>query len=363
MKAKIVSMLTIKGIILNWKQIIIVYGVMPLSICFVMGHFFKDVYDSAPNFDKINITIIDNDKSEESKDFKNLFKGKEIGQVFNVSSKGDYIITINGGYGENFKKHKSVEIKVDEKKHISDYNEKLIKNIIKDYSEGFCTNNKKAYVAAATTKAFKNNIVNGDRMLSAYEIEASSLIGYMIIVILMGCTKSHDIDRETGVFKRLVSTPIKKEGLFNINILIYFVYSFFLGAVYILAFIVSGIAFTNVNLINWILILVGQSMFCAAVSGFCNAFFNKIYSQVILTLLLVVETILGGEFIPLKTINNAAFLTVAKYSPLSFISNAYKNAIMFNSFQAISVDLLIMIVVSAAFYLVSLVKVKTSWEE
>ncbi|PJI07463.1 MULTISPECIES: ABC transporter permease [Clostridium] len=363
MKAKIVSMLTIKGIVLNWKQIIIVYGVMPLSICFVLGHFFKDVYDSASNFDKVNITIVDNDKSEESKDFKNLFKGKETGQIFNVSSKGDYIITVNKGYGENLKKYKSVEITVDEKKHISDYNEKLIKNIIKDYSEGFCTNNKKAYDAAMITKTFKNNVVKGDRTLSAYEIEASSLIGYMIIVILMGCTKSHDIDRKTGVFKRLVSTPIKKEGLFNINVLIYFVYSFCLGAVYILAFIVSGVAFTNVNLINWILILVGQSMFCAAVSGFCNVFFNKIYSQLILTLLLVVETILGGGFIPLKEVNNTIYLAMAKYSPLSFISSAYKNAIMFNSFQAISADLFIMIVVSTVFYLVSLVKVKTSWEE
>lgn len=357
MKAKIVSMLTIKGIILNWRQIIITYAVLPLLVCFVMGHAFKDVYDSAPNIDKINITIVDNDKSEVSKEFKNLFKGKELGQIFNISSKGDYIITVNRGYGENLNKSKNVKITVDEKKHISDYNEKLIKNVIKDYSEGLYNG------VIKSSKTFKSNIVSGDRTLSAYEVEAASLTVYMIIVMIMNCAKSYDICKELGAFKRLVSTPIKKEGLFNINILTYFIYSFFLGAIYILTFIVSGIAFTNVNLINWILILIGQSIFCAAISGFCNVFFNKIYSQVILTLLLVVETIFGGEFIPLKEINNAAFLTMAKYSPLSFISSAYKNAVMFNSFQAISADLFIMIAVSAVFYLVSLIKVKISWEE
>lgn len=357
MKAKIVSMLTIKGIILNWRQIIIVYAVLPLLVCFVLGHAFKDVYDSAPNIDKINITIIDNDKSEASKDFKNLFKGKELRQIFNISSKGNYIITVNRGYGENLKKSKTAKIIVDEKKHISDYNENLIKNVIKDYSEGLYNG------VIKFSKIFKSNIVSGDRTLSAYEAEAASLIVYMIIVMIMNCAKSYDICKESGAFKRLVSTPIKKEGLFNINILTYFIYSFFLGAIYIFTFIVSGIAFTNVNLINWILILIGQSMFCAAISGFCNVFFNKIYSQVILTLLLVVETIFGGEFIPLKGINNAAFLTMAKYSPLSFISSAYKNAVMFNSFQAISADLFIMIAVSAVFYLVSLIKVKISWEE
>ncbi|MEW8956525.1 MAG: ABC transporter permease, partial [Clostridium sp.] len=66
---------------------------------------------------------------------------------------------------------------------------------------------------------------------------------------------------------------------------------------------------------------------------------------------------------PLKDVTNKIFITLSNFSPGRIISEAYRSAMLFNSFEKIDKYLITMIIISIAMYGISLIKVKIRWEE
>lgn len=349
MKVRIISMLTIKGLFLNWKQIILMYVIFPLSICFVTGHYSKMLYAADEN--KIDITIIDKDNGNAAQDFRKFFNREDNKKLFNVTKKGDYIITLKRGNSKS-----PIEVQVQEKRHVSEHNEKLIKSVIESYGEEL--KNKENF----NYEIIRDEIIKNKNEMSIYEEEAASIVTYIIIIIIMNCSKAYDLEKQNGMFKRMISMPLTKINLFNYYVLIYFIYGIGTGIIYVLAFMIAKLAFFNVNFINLIVILLAQSLMIASASGFFSVFFKKNLSTVILTTLLLIETLLGGGFIP-KVKSDAVLTSLVKFEPLKFVSDAYKDIIMYNSLSYIERNLIIMFFVSLALYIISLAKIKISWEE
>ncbi|AAK78843.1 ABC-2 type transport system permease protein [Clostridium acetobutylicum] len=349
MRARIISTLTMKGLFVGWKQIVLLYAIFPLSICFVMSYFSKGVYKVEEN--KVGITIVDKDNSKVSHDFKDIFNRKDMRRFFKLSKKGDYSITLKKGKNKN-----SLYVVVDEKKQVSEHNKELIKSVIKNYNEE--VKSKDIF----NIEIIQTKSVNNEKSISSYESEAATIITYIMIIMIMSCSKAHYLEKENGMFKRMMSMPLTKINIFNYYILIYFVYGFCLGMLYIAAFMIAKFAFFNINFINLIVLLIGQSLIVASASGFFIVFLKKNSANVILTTLLLIETCLGGGFIP-KVKANTVFIGFMKFEPLKFVSEAYKNIITYNSLGNIEKNLIIMVVVSFVLYIISLAKVKVSWEE
>lgn len=388
MRIKATIKVTLKGVLVQWKQILLMFAAFPLIIALIMSSYQKDLFKPEVSIDKINISIVDEDNSKTSNKFKELFNAETFKEIFNVTNKSQYEIIIPKGYEDTLINEKESTIKVNEKKRVSRTNELIIKNVIEQYGKSLTESmliSKKIDAMSnaisiedkdklfnevinninknSVTTAIKQNIVTGERVLTAIENQAATMMTLMVFTILISCIAGFNMDKENGSNKRLLSTPMTKCNFFNLDVLIFFIASLIYGTIYILAFRISGLAFKGVSVLNITSILICQSLLIASLAGIIIAFFGKGAANTIVIILMYMHIIFGGGFVPLKDINNKLFLAISKYSPGNIISETYVNCILFNSFNSIFKYLIIMIVLSLVFYVVSILKVKIRWEE
>lgn len=383
MRIKATIKVTIKALLAQWKVTVLMFSVFPLIIAFLMGTVQKDMYKPDVNRDKININIIDKDNSNTSKSFKELLETKDLKEIFNVTDKAEYEIVIPRGYEKAVINLKETTIAVNEKKRVSSVNELIIKSVIEEYgkrlTETMIISNKintmgimdkerlfNEVIASisknSSVASLKQNIIKGERVLTAFENQAATMMTFMVFTIILSCIGGFHMDKSNGSNKRLVSTPMTKCDFFNLDLLLFFLVSFIYGAIYIITFRITGLAFKGVSPLNIISILLCQSLLITSVAGIIIAFFGKNAASTIVIILMYTHILFGGGFIPLKEINNNIFTSISKFSPGNVISDAYTNCILFNSFSSISRYLIIMLLISIIAYCISILKVKIGWE-
>lgn len=371
--------MALKGVVASWKQVLLGYVVFPVLIVSCLGYFYKDIYNPKTNVDKINVTIIDDDNSESSIEFKRIFKSSNIKDIVSVTKNGQFIIKIPKGYGEKLAKLSSVTIMVSGKGSVSEYDENTIKSIISDYgkiiTENKLISNKTAVLDEKnkqkiydelnniySQKILENKFIKPKKTLNSYESLSASLINYIIVAIAVSIAVSYKKEKKDGIFKRLMSMPMKREKLFNTSLVCYFTYSTIFGGLYILGFIVTGIAFRGCNFINLAIILLCQSMLITSFSAFIMAFFSDEFSIPILMILLFFQTFFGETFVPMQEVSNSIYIKISKFAFLNIVSDAYKKCMIFNSFSSIEKNLVYMIIFSIVIYIIAFFKIKIGWE-
>ena len=381
MKVKATIKVTVKALLAQWKQVLLMYAVFPLLLIGVMGYFQRDLYKPETKIDAINISIVDEDKSDVSKNFISLLNSDELKNLFNISDNGDYIINIPKNYEKDLLQLKDTTITIDEKNRVSRQNEVILKSLIEQYgkslTESLIVNNNMdlrdneeiinkittTLKSINETTSIKSNKIEAERVLTSFENQSASMMTFMLFTIIMGCVAGYHLDKENGSFKRLMSTSITKQTFFKLDLLIFFMSSFVYGSIYVIVSRIAGFAFKGVSLINIIVLLSVQSILITALSGLIIAFLNKKVSQIVIIMFMYFQIIFGGGFIPLKEISNKAFLTIAKFSPGDIITDAYRKCMLFNSINDISTELILMLAISIAAYLISITKVRLRWEE
>lgn len=381
MKVKATIKVTVKALLAQWKQVLLMYAVFPLLLIGVMGYFQKDLYNPETQIDAINISIVDEDQSGISNNFISLLKSDELKNLINISDNGDYIINIPRSYEKDLLNFKDTTITIDEKNRVSRQNEVILKSLIEQYgkslTESLIINNNMdlrdnqeiinkittTLKSINETTSLKSNKLEAERVLTSFENQSASIMTFMLFTIIMGCVAGYHLDKENGSFKRLMSTAITKQTFFKLDLLIFFMSSFVYGSVYVIVSRIAGFAFKGVSLINIIVLLSIQSILITALSGLIIAFLSKKVSQIIIIMFMYFQIIFGGGFIPLKEISNKVFLTIAKFSPGDVITNAYRKCMLFNSISDISTELILMLAISIAAYLISITKVRLRWEE
>lgn len=374
----------LKALLAQWKQVLLMYAIFPLLLATSMGYFQKDVFKPETSMEKINIKIIDEDNSTSSRGFAELFKQKELKDLFNITNEGDYVITIPKEYEKSILGLKDVSIRVDELNDLSKSNELIIRAIALQYgkhlTKSIIISNKIGSMDVAdkdrlyeeviasindvtSKRAISNNLLKGERILSSYENQAAALMTYMVIMMIINCVAGHHMDVENGSFRRLISTPMKKTTMFNLNLTGFFIITLIYGTIYVATLRIAGYAFKGSSVINIGAILICQSLLIAASAGLMTAFFNKKNSNIMLIIVMYYQILFGGVFIPLKEITSKVFMFLTRFSPGNVISSAYRNVILFNSFNKISEHLVIMLLVSIALYIISILKVRIRWGE
>ena len=383
MRIKATIKVTIKAILAQWKMTILMFSIFPLIIGLLMGTVQKDMFKPDVNRDKINISLIDKDNSNTSKSFKSLLETKELKEIFSITDKGEYEIIIPEGYEKDISNLNDTTIIINEKKRVSSTNELIIKSVIEEYgkrlTETMVISNKiNAIDIMEKDKLFnevihslnknssiatlKQNIIEGERVLSSFENQAATMMSFMVFTMIISCIGGFHMDKSNGSNKRLVSTPMTKCDFFNLDLLLFFLVSLIYGAIYILSFRITGLAFKGVSLVNVIAILICQSLLITSVAGIIIAFFGKNAANTVVIVLMYTHIIFGGGFIPLKEVNSKLFVNISRFSPGNLISETYTNCMLFNSFSTISKYLIIMLAISTIAYFISILKVKIKWE-
>lgn len=371
--------IALKGIAVSWKQILLAYAIFPVLIASCIGYFYKDIYIPKTKIDKINITIIDEDNSKSSREFKEIFQNSDIRNIVNINKSGEIIIKIPKGYEEKITKLSSITITVNGRSNVSQDDEDTIKSIISSYGKIITENklisnnmdllsekNKKKINTALNNiyseKILKNKFVKSKKNLSSYETLGANLISYVIVAIAVNIAISYKKEKKDGIFKRLMAMPMRKEKLFNTTLICYFEYSIIYGAVYILGFIATGFAFRDCNLINLAAILICQSLLITSFSAFIMAFFSDNFSIPILMFLLFFQAFFGETFVPIQEVSNSFYIKISKFAFLNIVSDTYKKCMLFNSFSSIEKNLACMIIFSIVIYIIAFFKIKIGWE-
>lgn len=371
--------ITLKGIVVSWKQILLAYAIFPVLIVSCLGYFYKHIYSPKTKMDKINITIIDEDNSVGSREFKEIFRDSGIRKIVNIVKNGEIIIKIPKGYEEKIVKLSNVTITVSGKNSVSQDDKDTIKSIISSYGKIIAENkivsnkmellneeNKKKINTALNNiyseKILKNEVVKSKKTLNSYEVLGANLISYIIVSIAVSIAVSYKKEKKDGIFKRLMAMPMRKEKLFNTTLICYFEYSIIYGAVYILGFIVTGFAFRGCNFINLAAVLICQSLLITSFSALIMAFFNDEFSIPFLTILLFFQTFFGDTFVPMQDISNSFYIKISKFAFFNIVSDTYRNCMLFNSFNSIAKNLAYMVIASIVIYIIAFFKIKIRWE-
>lgn len=371
--------IALKGVVASWKQILLGYAIFPVLLVSCLGYFYKDIYSPKTKIDKINITIIDEDHSRSSREFKEVFQNSDIKKIVNTAKNGQIIIKIPKGYEEKITKLSSVTITVSGKSSVPQDDKDTIESIISSYGKIITENkiisnnmnllseeNKKKINTALNNiyseKILKSKIVKSKKTLNSYETLSATLISYIIVAIAVNIAVSYKKEKKDGIFKRLMAMPMTKEKLFNTTLICYFEYSIIYGALYILGFIATGLAFRGCNLINLAAVLICQSLIITSFSAFIMAFFNDEFSIPILTVLLFFQTFFGETFVPMQEVSNGLYIKISKLAFLNIVSDTYKKCMLFNSFSSIEKNLAYMIIFSIVIYIIAFFKIKIRWE-
>jgi ABC-2 type transport system permease protein len=363
------------------KQLLLVFAVFPIAISAMMAYFQKDLFTPTTEIPKMNISLFDEDKSQLSNNIINFFNSEAMQKLVEVTEdkdKADYEILIPKSYEEELINNKKNTITVKVKKDASASSGEILSNIIDRYSEDINLqllinkNVKNDAIINSITKdinkiytsdTFKTDFLQLKKNLSSYEYFSVSLLGFMFLMLIMSLAASFYLERENGMYERVMSTAITKAQYFNYNLISCFIFALMLNAVYIFTYRILGLSF-KVSIPLLLILIFVQSLLATAATALIVAFLNKKNSTIVMNVIMLLQVIIGGSFIPVEQIGASKFfIQLAKFSPDALISKAYRNLLIYDNLSSITYYVIGMLVVSILFYVISIVKINIKWGE
>jgi ABC-2 type transport system permease protein len=157
-----------------------------------------------------------------------------------------------------------------------------------------------------------------------------------------------------------MSTPITKIESFKYNQGSFYLLALFLNTVYIMTYRIIGLSFGG-SLPILILIIIMQTLFITSLSGFLTVFFRKKILRPILSVLMILQLIMGVSFSNIESMNSELLTTIVKkYSPDILISSTFRNYLIYNNLDSIKFNLILIMGISIGLYILSLLKLKGS---
>ncbi len=377
---------SLKGIIKEFPTFVLSYAIYPIIIALVMGYVQKDMFTPVVNDPIFSIIIVDEDNTRESENLISFLNSEEISKVMTVKSsdseKFDYTLRIPKGYEDSLlgKTSASVRVEAEEKSPTSlgnilvnivdKYNKELSQGlVIHQNIENKSLENKdslieeinRVLIKAYTTDSIKNNIHSVRKSLNSYEYYSVSFLNFAFIIFLMAVIVSDALEKENGLYNRIMSTAITKWEYFNYGIMSNYLMMVVANIFYVGAYRVAGLSFKG-SLPILLLIVLVQSFMITVIGTLISTIFKKKYGLPLIQVFLMVQMIFGGMIGPLHKWNKSPiFDFFAKYKPDAVIVNTYRNYLIHNNISSISNYLLIMLGISMILYLINLLAIQMKW--
>lgn len=377
---------SLKGIIKEFPTFVLSYAIYPIIIALVMGYVQKDMFTPVVNDPIFSIIIVDEDNTRESENLISFLNSEEISKVMTAKSsdseKFDYTLRIPKGYEDSLlgKTSASVRVEAEEKSPTSlgnilvnivdKYNKELSQGlVIHQNIENKSLENKdslieeinRVLIKAYTTDSIKNNIHSVRKSLNSYEYYSVSFLNFAFIIFLMAVIVSDALEKENGLYNRIMSTAITKWEYFNYGIMSNYLMMVVANIFYVGAYRVAGLSFKG-SLPILLLIVLVQSFMITVIGTLISTIFKKKYGLPLIQVFLIVQMIFGGMIGPLHKWNKSPiFDFFAKYKPDAVIVNTYRNYLIHNNISSISNYLLIMLGISMILYLINLLAIQMKW--
>ncbi|MBU5425401.1 ABC transporter permease [Tissierella pigra] len=378
----------LKGLIKEFPSFVLSYAIFPIILALVMGYVQKDMFTPAINDPIFSIIIVDEDNTGESKGLISFLSSGEMSKVLTIeptdSDKFDYTLRIPEGYRNSLLGKNPASIKIEAKEKSSTTMGNILVNIIDKYNleisqklvieKGFEGNslseeNKESLMMEInhilnniySTNSIENNIYEVRKSLSSFEYYSITFLNFSFIVFLMAVIASDSLEKENGLYSRIMSTSMTRIQYFNYGFMSNYLTIIVANLIYVGAFRLSRLSFQG-SLPILLLIVLVQSLMITIIGSLISTLFKKKYGIPILQVFLVVQMIFGGMIGPLDKWNSSPiFSFFAKFKPDAVIVNSYRNYIINNNLSSIYNYLFIMLGISMILYLVNLLLIQMKW--
>lgn len=373
MKFKAFLKLTAKSTIKNLPSILLTFSIFPIFLGLIIGYFQKDTFTPSVEAPIMKVNIVDKDNTIQSKNLIKFLNSEEIKKIIEIDEKkSKYELIIPKAYEASLLNNSESNIEIHVKKDGSVRRAEILGDIIDRYnaaiSEGLYIEDRiekasisqeeietigKKIFAAYNTELIENKLVKNKKSLTSYEHTSIIYLSYMLLLVLMSSNKGTD-----EFHNRIMSTPITKIQYFKYNQGTFYFLALFLNILYVMTYRISGLSFQG-SLPILILIILAQTLLISSLSGFITAFFKKKFITPILSVLMIMQLLLGLTSPTVESTNFEFLKLVAKkYSPDILISSTFRNYLIYNKLDSIKYNLILIILVSIALYILSLLKLK-----
>lgn len=380
--------LNIKGIIKEFPSFVLSYGIYPIILALVMGYMQKDLFTPSISNPIMSVIIQDEDNTIQSKNLVSFLKSEEMSKVITVKSSKDesfdYTIRIPKGYEDSLLGYNTSSVIVEAEEKASTTMGNILMNIIDKYNaevsqglvieknienmpiseeekERLISEINQILIKAYTTDPIKSNIHTVRKSLNSYEYYSITFLSFAFIIFLMAVVNSDALEKEIGIYHRIMSTSMTKIQNFNYGFASSYLTMLVANTIYIFAYRIAGLSFKG-PLPLLVLIILVQSLLITAIGNLISSLFGKKYGQPLIQLLLIVQMVFGGMLGPLTKYNSSkVMIFLSKLKPDILISNTYRSYILEGSLSSISNNLLIMLGISLFIYLLNLIAVQMKW--
>jgi|GEM_PF-1654163 len=323
--------ISIKSILMQGPMLFAMFCVIPLILTFVFSFINGDFMDNLQEIPTVYVQVVDNDQSQVSKEFRNLFTNEPFELV---EEDADYYIEIQKGFEESIVNKETISLEVMAKKETTYIKELLVFTLIDSYNEVISESiyisdidtieNKEAFIIQTailkTQNSIQINYVETKANNSSFDQALLMVCGYVFFCVLYNIGGSMYMQTE-GLKQRVHSLPITKVRNMHIDIMDGVIFGLVLFTSSIIAFSIFSSAVRE-HLLYFIPIIIIESILASVIAIFISQFLPKNIGNLLMALVMVVDMVIGGAF--------SSFKILKEFSPGRIISELFESAFIGN---------------------------------
>ena len=359
MKLIYYTKITLKGMLSNAAVTVVFFILFPILLAGFMGFMQNSLHENPLKLNILKISITDNDNSNMSKNLVSFLKSNDMKELIEVNTTESNIeIVIPKGYEESVLSLEKNQVKINELKEGFTNSINTLKIILDKYHQGLYVSLSGGSTEALnniTGKSIIENInINTSKTSSSYEVLSSSMIAFVISMLIFGLIQGNYTDVSKNIDRRILSTPISKTQYFYYDSFALLIYSSIIISGYVFFFRILGISFTG-SLLPLIALILLSAILIVSISKCVYELFGPLYGKVI-----------GGLIFTLPILGMEAFTgegnALKVLAPTHYITKLFNVYNLNGTFNSNIEDLIFIILLSVILFGVANIKVSLSRE-
>ncbi|MDU1314236.1 MAG: ABC transporter permease [Clostridium septicum] len=344
---------TLKGMISNGLVTISYFVLFPVLLAFFMAFFQGIVHENPLKLKQLKVQVIDEDKTEMSKNLTNLLENDEMKKVVSiVDEKPEVELKIEKGYEDKILSLSKGNIIINKKVEESNISTNTLKVILDKYHQNLYVSigggNIENLEKISDETIVENTTIDIVKTATPYEKLSASMIGFVITMLIFSVIQSGYADISINLEKRVNSTPITKLQYLFYDTMALLIFVFIIISGYIMFFRLAGLSFKG-NLLDLLLLILTGTILVVSISTTISTIFGAKYGK-----------IMGGVIFTLPLISGEIFMgegnKIALLTPTHYLNNAFSLYNLNGNLEGCGKWILMIFIISSIVYSMSIIK-------
>lgn len=321
----------------------------PAFLAGFMGFMHNSTGENPLEYSKLQVKIIDEDKSNMSKNLVEFLESSEMKKFIKVEDKNKNEIIIPKGYEDLLLSKEAGEIVIKDKDNKSVT--EILKIILDNYHQNLLLSlqgeSSEELNNLLSKETIENIVIDMDKGTNVYETYAVNLLSFVISMLIYNIILSGYLEPSKNLDRRMLSMPIKRSTYFIYDSIAMIIYNSIIIGGYILFYKAIGIAFKGKILPLLIIILV-TSLFITTLSKLVSSIFAEKYGKVVGFILFILPIVFGNVF----TSGNRG---LEKFTPTYYSSKLFNYYTLHGDILGKEMILLTLLLIGIALFIIGFI--------